>query len=345
MITTDNTNDQQYVGIKDKNNSSKKECTSCEQNNVDTITEGIDSVTVLDDTSACANCGKEGNSNDMNICNKCKQVKYCNAACKKKHRSKHKKHCERYVAELYDKKLFKQPPPEEDCPICFLLLPSLLTGRTYMPCCGKVICCGCMHAPVYDSQGNKVEKRKCGFCRTPHPASNEENMERIKKRLDLDDPSAIYNQGCDYRDGSRGFPQDYVKALECWHRAAKFGFMAAYTHIGYTYKNGEGVEIDKKKAVYYYELAALGGNVNARFSLGVNEGRAGNFDRALKHFMIAARGGNTDSLKSIHKLYELKVATKEDYSKALQAYQEYLHEIKSDQRDKAAAANEAYSYY
>jgi len=97
MSTTDNTNDQQYVGIKDKNNSSKKECTSCEQNNIDTITEGIDSVALLDDTSTCANCGKEGNSDDMNICNKCKQVKYCNAACKKKHRHKHKKHCERYV--------------------------------------------------------------------------------------------------------------------------------------------------------------------------------------------------------------------------------------------------------
>ena len=54
----------------------------------------------------CAACGKEGNSNDMNICNKCKSVKYCNAACKKKHRKKHKKACERRVAELYEEKLF-----------------------------------------------------------------------------------------------------------------------------------------------------------------------------------------------------------------------------------------------
>ena len=30
----------------------------------------------------CANCGKEGSN--LNICNKCKAVKYCNAACKKK---------------------------------------------------------------------------------------------------------------------------------------------------------------------------------------------------------------------------------------------------------------------
>jgi len=49
------------------------------------------------DSFTCANCGKEG-SDVTNTCNKCKSVKYCNAACKKKHRHKHKKACERYVA-------------------------------------------------------------------------------------------------------------------------------------------------------------------------------------------------------------------------------------------------------
>ena len=83
-------NNEQHSGGREMI-ASKKECTSCEQNNVDTITEGIDSVAILNDTSICAACGKEGNSSDMNTCNKCKMVKYCNAACKKKHRSKHKK--------------------------------------------------------------------------------------------------------------------------------------------------------------------------------------------------------------------------------------------------------------
>ena len=52
------------------------------------------------DMSVCANCGKEGIN--LNLCNKCKEATYCNAACKKKHRSKHKKQCERRVAELHD---------------------------------------------------------------------------------------------------------------------------------------------------------------------------------------------------------------------------------------------------
>jgi len=39
---------------------SKKECTSCEQSNVNNITEGIDSLAILDDLTTCAECGKEG---------------------------------------------------------------------------------------------------------------------------------------------------------------------------------------------------------------------------------------------------------------------------------------------
>ena len=61
--------------------------------------------------------------------------------------------------------------------------------------------------------------------------------------------------------------------------------------------------------------------------------------------MIAAGAGDTDSLKRIQRLYSNGHATKDDYTKALKAYQSYLVEIKSDQRDKAAAFHEDYRYY
>ena len=70
------------------------------------------------------------------------------------------------------------------------------------------------YAPVYDNQGNEVDNQKCPFCRTPAPTSDEEIIERIKKRVEADDPMAIYNLGCYYRDGINGYPQDYTKALE-----------------------------------------------------------------------------------------------------------------------------------
>jgi len=313
----------------------------------------------VNNTSVCANCGKEGDSVN-NVCNQCKQVKYCNAVCKKVHKKKHKKDCEEHVrrvaekhneelriaAKLHDIELFKEPPSQfGDCPICFLRLPFRNTGRAYFSCCGKMICSGCSWAPVYDNQGNEVDNKKCAFCRTPDPESYEEIMKRHEKRVDADDPIAIYTKGNYYKDGRNGYPQDYAKALELFHRSAELGCSEAYTSIGYVYLYGEGVEVDKKKARHYWELAAIGGDASARHNLGINEGETGNVERALKHWMIAVRGGESESLKQIKVLYSNGHATKGDYTTALQLYQEYLGEIKSPQRDEAAAADERNRYY
>ena len=271
-------------------------------------------------------------------------AKYCNAACKKKHRTKHKKACEKRVAELHDIELFKQPPPAEDCPICFIQLPSITRGWKYQSCCGKVICSGCCYAPLYDNQGNEVDNEKCPFCRTPMPPYDDV-IKRLQKRAEAGDPLAIGKLGRLYHYGRNGFPQDYTKALELWHRAGELGSAEAHCSIGYSYHYGIGVEIDKKKGIYYYELAAMRGSVSARHNLGNKEAREGNFDRAIKHFMIAVGSGDSNSLKVIKELYSNGHATKENYTKALQSYQEYLGEIKSTQRDEAAAANDLYCYY
>ena len=60
----------------------------CDVNNMMMYVSMADGKDII--TSICANCGKEG-SDINNVCNKCKQVKYCNAACKKKHRHKLRK--------------------------------------------------------------------------------------------------------------------------------------------------------------------------------------------------------------------------------------------------------------
>jgi len=291
--------------------------------------------------SLCANCGKEGASN---TCNKCKQVRYCNAVCKKKHKHKHKKECERRVAELHDKELFKQPPRDkDDCPICFRRLPHLNTGSAYMSCCGKLICSGCGHAPVYDYQGNEMIEKICSFCRSPVPTSEEGTVERYKKRVEAGDPVAMCNQGNWYFYGELGFPQDNAKAFELWHKAGKLGYASAFCCIGIAYSREWK---DKKKATHYWELAAMGGNAMARHCLGNSELLAGTVNRALKNYMIAVRDGCPNSLEMIKQMYSRGHATKDDYMKALQSYQTYLGEIKSDQRDKAAAAcEEDYRYY
>ena len=158
------------------------------------LTQQIEDLSINTDDllTICANCGKEGIN--LNICNKCKAATYCNASCKKKHRSKHKQDCEKRIAELYEEQLererrsaelhdielFKVPPPNEDCPICFLLLPDMETGRKYHGCCGKLICSGCIHAiAIRDGVG------LCPFCRTPASTSHEETIERANQRVEL----------------------------------------------------------------------------------------------------------------------------------------------------------------
>ena len=167
----------------------------------------------------------------------------------------------------------------------------------------------------------------------------------MNKRAEIGDAKAINNMGFYYSDGEFGLPQNYNKALELWHQAAELGNSKSYYSIGNAYDLGNGVERDEKKAEYYYELAAMGGDAEARHNLGCFEEEAGNFGRTLRHFMIAAGCGDNDSLENIKQMFMNGDATKDDYAKALQVYQAYLVEIKSPQRNEASAFHARYKYY
>jgi len=291
-----------------------------------------------DDTSPdiCANCGKgEDSSSSLKACTACKLVKYCSRDCQIAHRPQHKKECRRRAKELHDIELFKHPPPQyEDCPICFLRMPSLMSGIIYMPCCGKNVCNACSLA----NASLDITKQLCAFCRIQNRSSDEELIERINKRVDVGDKEAIFYLGSYYFDGRYGYPQDYGKALELYHRSAELGNALAYYNIGCSYDGGQGVTRDEKKAIHYWEIAAMKGNLEARYNLGIFEGNSGNWMRAVKHHMIAVRSGCNDSLSIMQELLYKGRVTKEEYTEALHAYKAYLDEIKSDERDKAAAA-------
>ena len=75
-----------------------------------------------------------------------------------------------------------------------------------------------------------------------------------------------------------------------------------------------------KKAKYYWELAAMNGNVNARHNLGCMEVDAGNERRAMKHFIIAAKTGYKKSLNRAKEGYKHGIVTKDEYANTLRAY-------------------------
>ena len=125
-----------------------------------------------DDILMCANCGKGGEGEDINLksCVACKLVKYCNRDCQVAHRPQHKKVCKKRAAELHNETLFKDPPPPEDCSICFLPMPDT-EQRCFRPCCGELICDGCNYAAImgdFERGKRNEEIGLCPFCRMPH---------------------------------------------------------------------------------------------------------------------------------------------------------------------------------
>ena len=97
--------------------------------------------------------------------------------------------------------------------------------------------------------------------------------------------------------------------------------------------------MDEKKALHHAEQAAIGGDPFARHKLGYLEAKNGRVDRAVKHLIIAAKQGNSDSLESVKNLYKSEHAehvNKEDFAAALRGHKAAIDAMKSPQREEAA---------
>jgi hypothetical protein len=281
--------------------------------------------------TCCASCGKaEVDDVKLKKC-ACNLVKYCTVECQKNHRPQHKKLCRKRLAELRDRDLFEQPDESYmgECPICCLPQPIDASKSIFMPCCSKSICKGCNVANLKREWEAGLDPR-CAFCREPAPKSQEESVKRAMKRVKKNDPDAIEFMGRNCIDEG-----DYEKALEYLTKAAGLGNAEAHYNLSIMYDNRWGVEKDDEKRMYHMEEAAIGGHPYARHNIGTNELRNGKFDRAKKHFIIAANLGLHESLNALQALYEGGDASKEDYATALRAYQAAVEETKSEEREEA----------
>ena len=285
--------------------------------------------------NTCVNCGKgEESSDGLKACMACKLVKYCNRDCQIAHRPQHKKACKKRAAELYDEKLFNEPPPRDECPICMLPLPLDACQVVYQSCCGKDICYGCIYAMEETGSNNM---RLCPFCKATPARSDEEEVVRLHKLMEKGNANAYNQLGGYYAEGIKGLSQDYTKANELYLKAGKLGCANAYYNVGISYYSGNGAEMNKKKAKHYWELAAMNGDIQARHNLGANEYNNDNYQRAFKHLLIAARAGYNLSLDAVKEGYTEGLVTKDEYANTLREYQKSQNEMKSDARDKAAA--------
>ena len=280
----------------------------------------------------CASCGTaEGDDIKLKYCRACYLVRYCSVKCQKEHRPQHKKECKKRAAEMKDEILFKQPESshEGDCPICCLPLPIGPLESVLNPCCSKYICKGCNHA----NKKRLLEERlqnTCPFCRKAIPKSTEEAIEQLMKRIEANDPVAMCQVGT-----MRCLDGDYKTGLDYFTRAAALGDGLAHRQLSVMYRNGEGVEKEKKRALHHTEQAAIGGHPGARYNLGLEELKNGRVERAAKHYIIAAKLGDDDSMERVKDLYKDGIVGKDDFAAALRGYHAAIEATKSPQREEA----------
>ena len=125
------------------------------------------------------------------------------------------------------------------------------------------------------------------------------------------------------------------RAVELWTEAAELGSIEALYKLGPAYYHGNGVQEDKAKGLRFFEKAAMQGHVESRHNLGAIEAEKGDYDRAVKHFLITAKIGHKDSVEKIKSMFIARVATKGQYAEALKGYQDAAEEMRSHDRDEA----------
>ena len=194
-----------------------------------------------------------------------------------------------------------------------------------------MICMGCSYANALREEEQGLES-KCAFCREPIMKTDEEIEKDSMERVKANDPLAMNIMGrkC-YDEG------DHEEAFEYYTKAAGLGDIDAHFNLSNMYADGHGVERDQKKKVYHLEEAAIGGHPYARYNLGSHEIRNGRFDRALKHYIIAAKLGYDEALERVKEGFAGGFVKKEDFEAALRGHQAAVDATKSAQREEVCA--------
>jgi hypothetical protein len=88
-----------------------------------------------------------------------------------------------------------------------------------------------------------------------------------------------------------------------------------------------------KKTKFHYEAAAMAGYEMARYNLGGMEREAGNMERAVKHWTIAASSGCFKSMCNLQVALKNGCVSRESIHSTLTTYNNFCVELRSEARD------------
>jgi TPR repeat protein len=123
-----------------------------------------------------------------------------------------------------------------------------------------------------------------------------------------------------YLLGNQGPPQDLAKALSWSQKGADQGNAMAVMNLGIMYRNGQGVVKDISKAMTFFETASAAGQMKASRYIGLIHADAGEFEKAVAAYQLAADRGDITSQYLLGKSYEMGSGITQDYALAAKWY-------------------------
>lgn len=173
---------------------------------------------------------------------------------------------------------------------------------------------------------------RCPFCRHLSPESPAKSFKMLKERAaGMKCPGATRQLAILYHER-----REFQAAFNYYSRAATLGDVEGHRMLGEMYMNGEGVERSMSKALSHSKIAAIGGHPLARFHLGVFEWNDKQYERGVRHWIIAAHQGENRSLKQLKEAFKHGLVRKDNFAAALRGHQAAVDATKSPQREEAA---------
>jgi TPR repeat protein len=211
-------------------------------------------------------------------------------------------------------------PTSSRCPICFEDFDVNVFPRLCVCCC-RLVCKLCE-----DKIGRD---QPCALCRTPAAEDWAEHMVRLRRHVENDVPLAIHALGRYYAFGTppAGIVENPKKAAKIWKRAVELGNLEAMVDLGDLYhEGGEGVKVNRKKAMQLYRMAADRGHARGQCMLGesliddATSALSTEFREARRLFTLSASQGFAESEYQLGFMYEEAWGVNRDLDEAKRRY-------------------------
>ena len=148
---------------------------------------------------------------------------------------------------------------------------------------------------------------------------NVQELKALVNRADQSDVKAMIKLADYYRN--EGI---YDKAFKYVHKSTLYSSAEGERKLGYYYEKGIGCEKDMVKARQYYELAAMHGDIKAKYNIGLFYYKNKQYPQAFNLVKESADANYGKALVLLGYLYEHAINGEVDYKSAKECYEKAL---------------------